>query len=129
MKMLELCMFTLVIYTMQLFLVSLLTHIYDVWISYLSPFKIFQAKWYFYIPLGLVDVEANYLGTDIFLVLLSIFFEKYSNEALYDMMIRTSFSLCFSCKRVFSWTFCSHHWLWVMNYRSFYIFEFWSLVL
>lgn len=25
-------------------------------------FKIMQSKWYFYVLLGLVDVEANYLG-------------------------------------------------------------------
>lgn len=28
-----------------------------------------QAKWYYYIPLGLVDVEANYLGKNIVIFL------------------------------------------------------------
>lgn len=40
------------------------------------------------------------------------------------MKLRTFFLfiLYFSCKRGFSWTFSSHHWSWVISYRSLYIY-------
>lgn len=34
----------------------------------ISPFGILQAKWYYYVLLALVDVEANFLGECLILV-------------------------------------------------------------
>ena len=38
-----------------------------------------QAKWYYYVLLGLVDVEANFLGKSILLRAVVTWISKYDN--------------------------------------------------